>query len=275
MHRAVAVVGSRDLPAECRVLVHNFIALLPHNAVVISGGARGVDSWAAESAIARGLRVVVYPADWKKHGQRAGFIRNTQIVEDCTELVAFWDGKALAALTGDDRAEAAIGNLVRDRRLQIKRAEKAEAERDEAREQKAQLAREFMRDEVAKLEARIEAAYVERDKARATVSGLVEAVTRWRDAPWSCSCDNCAACAEQADSKDALDAALASTATLASRTRAAIRAEALEEAAKACEGVRYPFAFPRETPSRIAERCAAKVRELAAKERGRPTPPEK
>lgn len=91
-HRAVAVVGSRDVAPEAAELVRDFIASLPADAVIVSGGAGGVDSLAAESAHARGLRVVVYPADWKKHGRRAGLIRNTQIVEDCTELVAFWNG---------------------------------------------------------------------------------------------------------------------------------------------------------------------------------------
>lgn len=42
------------------------------------------------------------------------------------------------------------------------------------------------------------------------------AVVRWRDAPWACSCDNCAACAENVESRAenvesraALDAILA------------------------------------------------------------------
>lgn len=91
-HRAVAIVGSRDVAPEAAALVSDFVATLPADAVVVTGGARGVDSWAAECAHARGIRVVVYPADWKKHGQRAGLIRNTQIVNDCTELVAFWNG---------------------------------------------------------------------------------------------------------------------------------------------------------------------------------------
>lgn len=105
-HRAVAIVGSRDLPIECRRLVHDLIASLPADAVVVSGGARGVDSWAAECARERGLRVVVYPADWKTHGERAGFIRNAQIVEDCTELVAFWNGVSRGTMDSVRKARA-------------------------------------------------------------------------------------------------------------------------------------------------------------------------
>lgn len=49
---------------------------LPQTAVVVHGGAAGVDTIAHHLAIARGLDVVRWPADWKTFGPSAGPKRN-------------------------------------------------------------------------------------------------------------------------------------------------------------------------------------------------------
>jgi len=85
----VAIVGSRNFPGLHRV--DKFVAGLPDDCVVVSGGARGVDSRAQAAATARGLTVIVHHADWETYGKRAGFMRNSKIVEGCDYLVAFWD----------------------------------------------------------------------------------------------------------------------------------------------------------------------------------------
>jgi hypothetical protein len=88
--RRVAVVGSREgvNPQE----VVEYINSLPEGTIVVSGGARGVDSWAAEAARARGLEVVEIPADWATYGKSAGFRRNADIVNSADEVTAFWNG---------------------------------------------------------------------------------------------------------------------------------------------------------------------------------------
>lgn len=86
----VAIVGSRgysDLDA-----VIDYVAELPIDAVVITGGARGVDLTAEAAAKKRGLQVIVHLADWSTFGKAAGQIRNQTVVDDCEKLVAFWDG---------------------------------------------------------------------------------------------------------------------------------------------------------------------------------------
>jgi hypothetical protein len=90
MARWVAIVGSRDYPDLDAV--HKFVDTLDIDDIVISGGARGVDRTAEEAADVRGLESYVYEAEWDKYGKRAGFLRNIKIVEECSELVAFWDG---------------------------------------------------------------------------------------------------------------------------------------------------------------------------------------
>jgi hypothetical protein len=60
--------------------------------VLISGGAEGADSLAERFADENKLEKVIHLPNWNGEGKAAGFIRNARIVEDCDELVAFWDG---------------------------------------------------------------------------------------------------------------------------------------------------------------------------------------
>ena len=88
----VAIVGSRDYPLEH--LVREFVrrlALKDPNAVVVSGGARGVDSWAVDEAKRCGLGYEELHADWDGLGKSAGKIRNSTIVARSAVIVAFWD----------------------------------------------------------------------------------------------------------------------------------------------------------------------------------------
>jgi len=61
---------------------------------VVSGGARGVDSYGEAWAKARGIAIKRFPADWSTHGKKAGFLRNVQMAEYADVLVAVWDGKS-------------------------------------------------------------------------------------------------------------------------------------------------------------------------------------
>lgn len=117
MKRYIAIVGSRTfpLPAQIwesldleakaiaadrgRATVELFIKQLsPRQHVVVSRGARGVDSWAAELAEERGIEVVTFLPEWKKYGNSAGFKRNKLIVEKAQDIVAFWDGQSKGTL---------------------------------------------------------------------------------------------------------------------------------------------------------------------------------
>tara|TARA_Y100000310_G_scaffold51341_1_gene47330 strand:+ start:1325 stop:1705 length:381 start_codon:yes stop_codon:yes gene_type:complete len=92
----IAVVGSRFYPHEH--LVRGFvrqIAAKDPTAIIVSGGARGVDRWAADEARLCGLEVEEHLADWDgPDGRRAGFVRNSTIVARSEIIVAFWDGKS-------------------------------------------------------------------------------------------------------------------------------------------------------------------------------------
>lgn len=61
---------------------------------VISGGARGVDFIGESWAIAEGIPLKIYRADWNMHGKSAGYIRNVQMAEEADALIAIWDGES-------------------------------------------------------------------------------------------------------------------------------------------------------------------------------------
>lgn len=63
-------------------------------AVLIHGAARGADTLAGEWAKSRGISVLAFPADWNKHKQAAGPIRNSQMLKEArpTGVVAFPGG---------------------------------------------------------------------------------------------------------------------------------------------------------------------------------------
>ena len=60
---------------------------------MISGGAKGPDTWGIDTAKERGMETRVYYAYWETYGKAAGMIRNVTIVKQCDVLIAFWDGK--------------------------------------------------------------------------------------------------------------------------------------------------------------------------------------
>lgn len=101
----VGIVGSIDFPVP--ELVAAFVVALPATAVVISGGAKGVDTWAEEAARQCGLAVEIFHADWEGLGRKAGPIRNAQIVEASERIVAFWNGHSRGTLNTIVQAQRA------------------------------------------------------------------------------------------------------------------------------------------------------------------------
>ena len=61
---------------------------------IICGMARGADLLGKRYAEENGFPVLEYPADWKHYGKKAGYLRNSQMLEVADALVAFWDGES-------------------------------------------------------------------------------------------------------------------------------------------------------------------------------------
>lgn len=70
------------------------------NIVIIHGAATGADELAAEWSIERQVDVECYPANWKQYGKRAGFIRNSQMLNEGHPdlVIAFPGGNGTAMM---------------------------------------------------------------------------------------------------------------------------------------------------------------------------------
>lgn len=85
----VAVIGSRGIS------ISNIGDYLPENTtVIISGGAKGVDTSAREYAIAHGIELTEFLPEYEKYGRGAPLKRNITIIENADLVLAFWDGKS-------------------------------------------------------------------------------------------------------------------------------------------------------------------------------------
>ena len=101
----VAVVGSRkfnDYDSLCEVL---FSSVNPLEDTIVSGGAKGADILAEQFADENNIPKKVFLADWNKYGKGAGFIRNSQIIEEADYVIAFWDGISKGTLDTINKAK--------------------------------------------------------------------------------------------------------------------------------------------------------------------------
>lgn len=102
----IGIVGSRDYPNLQAVwaFVERLAGRYP-TIVIVSGGARGVDTVAAAAGRWYGLEVVEHKPEWERLGKHyAPLARNTTIVEDCDALIAFWDGVSTGTMDTVDKA---------------------------------------------------------------------------------------------------------------------------------------------------------------------------
>jgi len=61
---------------------------------VVSGGAKGVDSFGERWARGWNIPVKQFLADWDAYGKSAGYRRNEVMAEYADCLIAFWDGQS-------------------------------------------------------------------------------------------------------------------------------------------------------------------------------------
>ena len=95
----VIVAGGRDFDDYELLKKRLDVILMDYeNVEIVSGHAKGADMLGEKYAAEKGIPLTVFPADWKKYRIRAGFIRNSQMLEyACGEtplVVAFWDGES-------------------------------------------------------------------------------------------------------------------------------------------------------------------------------------
>lgn len=87
----VAIIGSRTFTDYDRLeKICNSLDITE----VISGGAIGADYLGKYYANEYNIKYTEFPADWDKHGKKAGYLRNIDIVNAADIVLAFWDGKS-------------------------------------------------------------------------------------------------------------------------------------------------------------------------------------
>lgn len=98
----VIVAGSRNIKEMA--LVEKAIAASGFKVTeLVSGNARGVDLIGEVWAIVRNVPVKRFPANWNI-GLQAGHLRNQQMAEYASALVAVWDGKSTGTRDMIERA---------------------------------------------------------------------------------------------------------------------------------------------------------------------------
>ena len=100
MNKRLAIVGSRTCPPIDNA---SFLPFVPD--IIVSGGAKGGDTYAREYAVKNNIPIVEFLPDYKRYGRNAPLIRNMQIVENCDFLLAFWNGISRGTKFTTDYAE--------------------------------------------------------------------------------------------------------------------------------------------------------------------------
>ena len=92
----VAVTGGRDFQ-HSHVVYNAMVELCRDATLLVHGGARGVDTFAAEAAASLGIPTLEFQADWDTHGRAAGPLRNQRMVDFGPDLlIAFPGGRGTA-----------------------------------------------------------------------------------------------------------------------------------------------------------------------------------
>lgn len=87
----LAIVGHRKFTDQHLLddTLKEFVVRHGMPTLVVSGGAKGADTLGEAWAKKHKIVVNILKPDWKKHGKKAGVLRNTDIVNACTHVVAF------------------------------------------------------------------------------------------------------------------------------------------------------------------------------------------
>ena len=90
----IAIVGSRKLT---NIALEEYV---PKEAEeIVSGGATGVDSRAAEYAKRHNLKLTEFLPQYERFGRAAPIVRNKEIVNYADKVLVFWDGSSKGTLS--------------------------------------------------------------------------------------------------------------------------------------------------------------------------------
>ena len=85
----LAIIGSRNCPP---IDIEAHLKYIPDT--IVSGGAKGADTYAREFAQKHNLTLIEFLPEYDKYGKGAPLVRNKLIIDNCDCVLAFWDGKS-------------------------------------------------------------------------------------------------------------------------------------------------------------------------------------
>lgn len=90
----LVICGSREFPKDAYFIQQSIHSVMGGIDCIVSGGARGPDTWAREYAENLSIPFIEIKADWNKYGKKAGYLRNIEMLEleGVSKVLAFWDG---------------------------------------------------------------------------------------------------------------------------------------------------------------------------------------
>ena len=113
----LAIIGSRDYTNYeqlCDVMRNHYGLYCGERDLweyrvkeIISGGAKGADSLAARWAKEEGVKLTEHIPEWDRLGKGAGFVRNQTIIDQCDEVLCFWNGESRGTRDSIKKAHAA------------------------------------------------------------------------------------------------------------------------------------------------------------------------
>lgn len=88
----IAIIGSRN-PGniDFEMLLAEYSISIKSDDIIISGGAKGIDSLAASFALKNGNQLLEFLPDYSKFGRGAPLVRNKQIIDNADVVIAFWN----------------------------------------------------------------------------------------------------------------------------------------------------------------------------------------
>jgi len=72
-------------------VIYDTMEVRAEDVVILSGGAGEMDQFGEYLAKEHGWSVIRFPADWKRLGKKAGYVRNVQMAQVADALIAIWD----------------------------------------------------------------------------------------------------------------------------------------------------------------------------------------
>ncbi|QKF94542.1 DUF2493 protein [Fadolivirus algeromassiliense] len=103
----LGIVGGRDYNDynNFKKIVDNYIEEIGQPSEIISGGASGVDTMAEKYAIENNIPMTIFKPEWERHGKAAGIIRNTDIVNASTHILALPSKKSIGTYDSINKAK--------------------------------------------------------------------------------------------------------------------------------------------------------------------------